>query len=403
LIYKLGFSSGTTVETTWNHPFWVSSTGTSTDSTGSPTTGSVSDISSLQAGKWIEAKDLQIGDESILQDGRLTQIQSIQQVHVPPTKVYNIEVEDFHTYFVGEDGVSVHNDSYGNNLNRVLGAYYSKDPNASAKAELEKALKDPDLSEAERTKLKADLAREKELALKEGFSKGQREYQSDEAVLGLNKDSQTANDYLNAGKEQLNRIGNFFSNLNPFGGDLAVDIQRIKQSELDNKPGQSTNSGCVVAGSTILMSSELGRNLNVREVNSVGQAMAQITPNYSVVNTDLIATKFGIAKPITISNVKPGSDDMQNQIDKQLKSGKPVGIYLNSTQSTDKHFEIVTGKVKVGKEQMYKVHDVGYQKDVYMKPSTGEVFKLDSKGSLKATSIYGTTDNRRVFQLRYYK
>lgn len=42
-------------------------------------------------------------------DFRLTQIQSIEQVRVSSTKVYNLEVEDFHTYFVGEDGVWVHN------------------------------------------------------------------------------------------------------------------------------------------------------------------------------------------------------------------------------------------------------------------------------------------------------
>jgi len=85
LLFKLTMSGGKIIETTWNHPFMIKGRG------------------------WTLAKDLQIGDESILQDGRLTQIQSIQQIHVPPTKVYNIEVEDFHTYFVGEDGVWVHN------------------------------------------------------------------------------------------------------------------------------------------------------------------------------------------------------------------------------------------------------------------------------------------------------
>ena len=68
----------------------------------------------IQARGWVEAKDLRIGDEAILQDGRLTQIQSIEQAHVSSTKVYNLEVEDFHTYFVGEDGVWVHN--YRENL-----------------------------------------------------------------------------------------------------------------------------------------------------------------------------------------------------------------------------------------------------------------------------------------------
>ncbi len=110
LIYKLTFSSGHSVETTWNHPFWVSSTGTSTDSTGSPTTGSVSDISSLQAGKWIETKDLKVGDVLKTANSSSLFISAISTDARVET-VYNFEVEGNHTYFVGEDGVLVHNQS----------------------------------------------------------------------------------------------------------------------------------------------------------------------------------------------------------------------------------------------------------------------------------------------------
>ncbi|NUM42019.1 MAG: hypothetical protein HUU45_10375, partial [Leptospiraceae bacterium] len=126
---------------------------------------------------FIETKDLKVGDELKTANSNPLFISAIA-TNAREETVYNFEVEGNHTYFVGEDGVLVHNDSYGNNLNKVLGAYYSKDPKASARAELEKSLKDPNLSEAERTKLKADLAREKKLALKEGYSKRQGEYQN---------------------------------------------------------------------------------------------------------------------------------------------------------------------------------------------------------------------------------
>ena len=41
-----------------------------------------------------------------------------------PTKVYNFEVEDFHTYYVGENSVLVHNKGCG--LNKLSNSYIKK-------------------------------------------------------------------------------------------------------------------------------------------------------------------------------------------------------------------------------------------------------------------------------------
>jgi hypothetical protein len=76
----------TILETTWNHPFWV-----------------------IEKKAWVETKDLEEGDRVLLSNGKEVAINRIEPYHVDATKVYNFEVEDNHTYFVGEDGVLVHN------------------------------------------------------------------------------------------------------------------------------------------------------------------------------------------------------------------------------------------------------------------------------------------------------
>ncbi|TGL14504.1 polymorphic toxin-type HINT domain-containing protein, partial [Leptospira meyeri] len=86
LLFEVKTTKGTTLETTWNHPFWV-----------------------VNKKAWVEVKDLRVGDVLALADGALVEISHIRSYDVEPTKVYNFEVEDNHSYFVGEDGVLVHN------------------------------------------------------------------------------------------------------------------------------------------------------------------------------------------------------------------------------------------------------------------------------------------------------
>lgn len=56
------------------------------------------------------ARALRAGDILVLSNGELVIVEWIQhEILESPVKVYNFEVEDFHTYFVGESSVLVHN------------------------------------------------------------------------------------------------------------------------------------------------------------------------------------------------------------------------------------------------------------------------------------------------------
>ncbi|MEI7014988.1 TIGR04388 family protein [Leptospira licerasiae] len=90
-ILKITDSKGEVIETTWNHPFYVT------------------------AGMWVKAKDLIVGDEFLTIDGKEIKVASIQE-SIRDEKVYNLEVEDAHTYYVSENGVLVHNSDYAKDV-----------------------------------------------------------------------------------------------------------------------------------------------------------------------------------------------------------------------------------------------------------------------------------------------
>ena len=59
---------------------------------------------------WIGAIDLRAGDILVLQSGEYVVVELIQhEILESPVKVYNFEVEDFHTYYVSNSAVLVHN------------------------------------------------------------------------------------------------------------------------------------------------------------------------------------------------------------------------------------------------------------------------------------------------------
>ena len=78
--------NGETISATPTHPFYVDKLG------------------------WTLARSLRAGDILVLSNGELVTVEWVQhEIHESPIKVYNFEVEDFHTYFVGENRVLVHN------------------------------------------------------------------------------------------------------------------------------------------------------------------------------------------------------------------------------------------------------------------------------------------------------
>ena len=79
--------NGETISATPTHPFYVDKLG------------------------WTLAGSLRAGDVLVLSNGELVTVEWVQhEILESPIKVYNFEVEDFHTYFVGECGVLVHNE-----------------------------------------------------------------------------------------------------------------------------------------------------------------------------------------------------------------------------------------------------------------------------------------------------
>ena len=78
--------NGETISATPSHPFYVNKFG------------------------WTLAGSLRAGDVLVLSNGELVTVEWVQhEILESPIKVYNFEVEDFHTYFVGESGILVHN------------------------------------------------------------------------------------------------------------------------------------------------------------------------------------------------------------------------------------------------------------------------------------------------------
>jgi hypothetical protein len=80
------YVDGEEINTTDTYPFWVEGKG------------------------WIEADELKAGDVLRLYTGELKAVEKVEiEVFDRPVKVYNFEVEDWHTYYVTEQGVLVHN------------------------------------------------------------------------------------------------------------------------------------------------------------------------------------------------------------------------------------------------------------------------------------------------------
>ena len=74
------------IVTTPSHPFWV------------------------ENAEWCSAIEIRAGDILRLADGTTAKVsKTVYEVLTEPVKVYNFEVEDYHTYYVGANGILVHN------------------------------------------------------------------------------------------------------------------------------------------------------------------------------------------------------------------------------------------------------------------------------------------------------
>ena len=105
--------NGEEIVTTVDHPFYVKNQG------------------------FIKAGELIVGDELLDVNGNVLLVENFDvELIDEPTKVYNFQVEVFHTYHVGELGVLVHNaEKYGN-------GHYDNNPSDNPKV-LADAEEDP--------------------------------------------------------------------------------------------------------------------------------------------------------------------------------------------------------------------------------------------------------------------
>ena len=80
---------GECIETTAGHPFYISGEG------------------------WAGADELEAGDEVELSDGSSAMVEGVERNELEePITVYNLNVMDYHTYYVSESEVLVHNNWY---------------------------------------------------------------------------------------------------------------------------------------------------------------------------------------------------------------------------------------------------------------------------------------------------
>ena len=82
---------------------------------------------------WTDAAHLRAGDILVLVNGEYVVVEKIQhELLESPVKVYNFQVEDYHTYYVSDNGVLVHNSCNHNSRWRSERRRYWKDTAQSA-------------------------------------------------------------------------------------------------------------------------------------------------------------------------------------------------------------------------------------------------------------------------------
>ena len=73
---------------------------------------------------WIKAEEIRKGLELINDKGEAEVVEEVNKVVYNNLKVYNLEVEDYHTFYVGETGILVHNSYKMPRLEEIYKTYY---------------------------------------------------------------------------------------------------------------------------------------------------------------------------------------------------------------------------------------------------------------------------------------
>jgi RHS repeat-associated protein len=102
---------GENIAATDMHPFWVLK-GEKLDSRPRPDHIAEAPDGTKVPGRWVDARDLRVGDMLLLKDGRQLPVTALATKPVSQA-VYNFQVDDLHCYAVGTSEVLVHNNCGG--------------------------------------------------------------------------------------------------------------------------------------------------------------------------------------------------------------------------------------------------------------------------------------------------
>jgi hypothetical protein len=127
------------VDATGNHPFWVIG-GDELDDRPEAHDVSLVERELVSGGRWVEARDLKVGDKFISRGGESVTVSAVS-VTYGQVQVFNIEVDVLHNYAVSQFGILVHNKSMPNPNPGVPDSDYWKTPQEWAKADANDALK----------------------------------------------------------------------------------------------------------------------------------------------------------------------------------------------------------------------------------------------------------------------
>ena len=97
------------IEVTAGHPFWVVAGAALENRPRARALPEQANTVSGLKGCWIDSHDLMAGDQLITSSHELITIERIEQYVEDSIEVFNLEVANFHTFCVGEDGILAHN------------------------------------------------------------------------------------------------------------------------------------------------------------------------------------------------------------------------------------------------------------------------------------------------------